>query len=115
VEWCATEYITAHLAVMNAVLAGMAGRRERETVRRDLRNCGFEGVMGGKLRKASREYYPGLHGELQRWCWEGQRDGWRVEVVARGFEGREEETVQKEHGGEEEVDVEEFELPRAVV
>lgn len=96
---------------MNAVLAGLRAG-ERETVRRDLRNCGFEGVMGGKLRKASREYYPGLHGELQRWCWEGQRDGWWVGDVARGFGGGEEK-VQRE--GQEEVDVGEFELPTAVV
>jgi hypothetical protein len=100
---------------MNAVLAGLpGGREERERVRRDLRNCGFEGVMGGKLRKASREYYPGLHGELQRWCWEGQRDGWRVGDVARGFGGGE-EMVQREEVEGQEVDVGEFEVPRAVV
>jgi hypothetical protein len=82
-------------------------------VRRELRSCGFEGVMGGKLRKASREYYPGLHAELQRWCWEGHVDGWRVGDVARGFG---EEKLQGEEGeGTEEVDVGEFELPTAVV
>ena len=42
--------------------------------------------MGGKLRKSSKEYYPALHGELQRWCWEGYKDGWRVFDVARGFD-----------------------------
>jgi hypothetical protein len=79
------------------------------TVRRDLRNCGFENVMGGKLRKASREYYPGLHGELQRWCFEGHKDGWRVFDVARGFDGG--EGVER-NVDELESEVEEFELPR---
>jgi hypothetical protein len=67
---------------VNAILEPLT-RRERDAVRRDLRNCGFEGVLG-KLRKGSREYYPGLHGELQRWCWIGYVDGWRVQDVARG-------------------------------
>ncbi len=67
------------------ILSGLT-KEERMIVRRDLRNCGFEGVMGGKLRKSSKEYYPGLHGELQRWCWEGYNDGWRVFDVARGFD-----------------------------
>jgi hypothetical protein len=112
VEWCATEYLTAHLAVMNAVLAGVAGAGEREQVRRELRDCGFEGVMGGKLRKSSREYYPGLHGELQTWCWEGHVDGWRVGDVARGFGEAGEKQREEER---EEVDVREFEVPTAVV
>jgi hypothetical protein len=110
VEWCATEYLTAHLGVLNAVLGGLRSG-ERETVRRELRDCGFEYVMGGKLRKASREYYPGLHGELQRWCWEGYRDGWKVFDVARGFDGEGNSNGEEK----EEVDVGELELPRAVV
>jgi len=85
VEWTAAEYLTAHIALVNGVLAGLPVWKRGE-VRRDMRNCGFEVVMGGKLRKVSREYYPGLHGELQRWCWESHRDGWRVFDVSRGFE-----------------------------
>jgi hypothetical protein len=42
--------------------------------------------MSEKLRKASREYYPGLHSELQIWCWEGHKDGWQVFDVARGYD-----------------------------
>ena len=83
VEWYATEYLTAHLALINSILANL-GNRGRLQLRIDMRNCGFENIMGGKLRKASREYYPGLHGELQKWCWEGHRDGWKVFDVARG-------------------------------
>jgi hypothetical protein len=96
VEWCAAEYLASHIALVNGVLAGL-GRETRTRVRRDLRNCGFEGVMGGKLRKASREYYPGLHGELQRWCWMGYQDGWRVFDVSRGIEqGMDEEEQVRE-------------------
>jgi hypothetical protein len=75
---------------VNGVLLGLAAGRRKE-VRRDMRSCGFEGVMGGKLRKASKEYYPGLHLELQRWVWEGHRDGWRVIDVARGFDVEEQQ------------------------
>ena len=67
-------------------------------VRLDMRNCGFEAVMGNKLRKSSREYYPALHGELQRWCWEGHRDGWRVFDVAKGFDERIEECGHDDNG-----------------
>ena len=102
-EWCATEYLTAHLAVLNALLAGVGERDERVRIRRDLRNCGFEGIMGRKLRKASREYYPGLHGELQRWCWDGHRDGWRVLDVARGFGEVEEKPREERQRGEVDV------------
>lgn len=104
VEWNATEYLTQHLALLNTILETLE-IRQRMVVRRDMRNCGFESVLGGKLRKASREYYPGLHGELQRWCWEGHRDGWKVFDVARGFGcDMGEETLED--------DVGEFELPR---
>lgn len=74
------------MALLNGLLAALPMGKRME-LRQDLRNCGFEYIMGGKLRKASREYYPGLHAELQRWCWEGHKDGWNVFDVARGVGG----------------------------
>jgi hypothetical protein len=118
VEWYATEYLTQHLALLNAILSSLTPSH-RATVRREMWNTGFENLMGGKLRKASREYYPALHGELQRWCWEGHEDGWSVFDVARGGGGVEteempfaEEKIAREN--ELEFQVGEFELPRAV-
>ena len=118
-EWYATEYLTSHIALINAILAGL-GPQERAIVRRDMRNCGFENVMGGKLRKSSKEYYPGLHKELQRWCWMGHCDGWSVFDVARGSGGAEEMPV-VDQGIKTEEDVEdlefeigEFEVPGGV-
>jgi len=98
---------------VNGILEKLEGREERRIVRRDMRNCGFEVLMGVKLRKASREYYPGLHAELQRWCWEGHKDGWSVFDVARGFESRKEEVIEnsKRRVEDVEVDVGEFQLP----
>jgi len=112
VEWFATEYLTAHVSLINALLASLSVE-ERDVIRRDMRNCGFEGVMGGKLRKASKEYYPGLHMELQRWCWMGHGDGWSVFSVARGEEYQEDMPPVKDLKGVE-FDVEEFELPRGL-
>ena len=110
VEWFATEYLTAQVSLINALLAPMSPR-ERRMVRMDMRNTGFEGVMGGKLRKASREYYPGLHMELQRWCWMGHQDGWPVFTVSRGEEGVVEMPVAMT---DVDFEVEEFELPRGI-
>jgi hypothetical protein len=109
VEWYATEYLTQHLSLINAIL-GLLRPEERRVVRRDMRNCGFEGVLG-KLRKASMEYYPGLHGELQRWCWMGYRDGWNVGDVA-GTRGEEMPVSGKM---DLDFEVEGFELPRAAI
>jgi len=113
VEWYATEYLTLHISLVNGILERLAGREERRIVRRDMRNCGFEVVMGVKLRKASREYYPGLHAELQRWCWEGHKDGWSVFDVARGFERVEEKVIEssKRRVDDVEVEVGELQLP----
>jgi hypothetical protein len=118
VEWCATEYLSVHLALVNALLSAL-DKKGRMQLRRDLRNCGFEGVCGGKLRKSSREYYPGLHTELQRWCWMGHVDGWSVFDVARGGGGVESEELPVADGGvkvkdkvdELEFEVGEFEMP----
>jgi hypothetical protein len=118
VEWCATEYLSVHLSLVNGLLSAL-DKKGRMQLRRDLRNCGFEGVCGGKLRKSSREYYPGLHTELQRWCWMGHVDGWSVFDVARGGGGVESEDLPVADGGvkvEEKVDelefeVDEFEMP----
>jgi len=74
-----------------------------------MRNCGFEVLMGGKLRKASREYYPGLHLELQRWCWMGHGDGWSVFTVARGEEYEE---MPKSELADVQFEVGEFELAK---
>jgi hypothetical protein len=109
VEWYATEYLTQHLSLVNAIL-GLLGPEQRGVVRRDMRNCGFEGSLG-KLRKASMEYYPGLHGELQRWCWMGYRDGWSVGDVA-GI-GVEEMPVSAKM--DLDFKVEEFELPTVAI
>jgi len=84
VEWFAAEYLTAHISLVNVLLEGLAEREDREKLRCELRSCGFEDLLGAKVRKASREYYPGLHVELQRWCWRGHVDGWMVFYVARG-------------------------------
>ena len=113
VEWYATEYITQHLSLLNVILTSLE-KRDSWTLRKNLRDCGFEYIMGGKLRKASREYYPGLHAELQKWCWEGHRDGWKVFDVARGFESVGDDGATT---GDLNVDVDdgEFESPTAVV
>jgi hypothetical protein len=102
--------------LINSILGGL-GPRERAIVRRDMRNCGFEGLMGGKLRKSSREYYPGLHKELQRWCWMGHCDGWSVFDVSRGSGGTEDmPVVEKVNTKDEELEfgVDEFEVPGGV-
>lgn len=85
VEWEATTYLAAHLDLLNACIASLATREERNEVREDMRNSGWERVMGGALRLIKDK----LHGEavhvgLRTWVRASVEDGWDAGDVRFG-------------------------------
>ncbi|KAI1211304.1 armadillo-type protein [Annulohypoxylon truncatum] len=84
VEWDATNYITSHLDLINAILACTPTAEERNNLRGLLRLCGLERSMGGSMRLAKEKLYPYLHECLRTWVAAAAEDGWDVRDVRYG-------------------------------
>lgn len=84
VEWEATQYIATHLDVVNGILASLPTRDQRNDVREDLRQSGFEKAMGGTLRTCKEKFYGAVHDGLRVWVAAAKADGWYVEDVRAG-------------------------------
>ena len=84
VEWEATQYISTHLDVINGILASLPTRKERNDLREDMRQSGFEKAMGGTLRTCKEKFYGAVHDGLKVWVAAAQADGWYVEDVRAG-------------------------------
>lgn len=86
VEWDATNYVAAHLDLMNALIACQATSQQRNTLREELRASGFEKVMGGTLRTCKEKFYGAVHDCLKTWVSAAQEDGWPYQFVREGPE-----------------------------
>lgn len=84
VEWEATQYLANHLDLLNAILASIPTADERNSIREDMRQSGWEKVMGGSLRTCKEKFYCGVHDGLRAWVAAANRDGWFVEDVRAG-------------------------------
>ena len=84
VEWEATQYLAIHLDLVNGLIACMASREERNILREELRQSGFEKVMGVSLRTCKEKFYGGVHEGLKCWVSAANADGWAVEDVRAG-------------------------------
>jgi hypothetical protein len=84
VEWDATNYLAAHLDLLNALLASLPMRSDRNNVRRLLRDSGFEKCMGGSLRTCKEKFYGAVHCALRTWVAAAAEDGWDVRDVRFG-------------------------------
>ncbi len=84
VEWEATQYLAIHLDILNGIIACMPSAKERNTLREDLRQSGFERAMGGSLRTCKEKFYGGVHEGLKCWVSAARADGWPVEDVRAG-------------------------------
>ena len=85
VEWEATNYLAAHLDLLNALLASLPTREERKVLRQELRDSGFEKCMGNSLRTCKEKFYGSVHAGLGTWIGAGREDGWDVRGVREGF------------------------------
>lgn len=84
VEWDATNYIAAHLDLMNGIIASLPTRAERNNLRNELRASGFEKAMGGSLRTCKEKFYSAVHEGLRTWVAAAVADGWQHKDVREG-------------------------------
>ncbi|KAL9592001.1 MAG: hypothetical protein Q9179_007152, partial [Wetmoreana sp. 5 TL-2023] len=50
VEWDATHYLATHMDLLNGLIASLPMRQDRNSLRQELKDSGFEKCMGGSLR-----------------------------------------------------------------
>jgi hypothetical protein len=84
VEWDATNYLAAHLDLVNGLIACMPTPDERNQLRDELRASGFEKVMGGSLRTCKEKFYSSVHDCLRTWVAAAADDGWPYTFVREG-------------------------------
>ncbi|KAJ5716930.1 hypothetical protein N7488_002576 [Penicillium malachiteum] len=84
VEWDATNYLAAHLDLLNGLIASLPTAEERNQLRSELRASGFEKVMGGSLRTCKEKFYSGVHECLRTWVAAAAEDGWAYTMVREG-------------------------------
>ncbi|MCJ1476592.1 hypothetical protein MMC13_005258 [Lambiella insularis] len=84
VEWEATMYLATHLDLLNALIALLPTIDERNSLRMELRDSGFEKVMGSMLRTCKEKFYGGVHAGLGTWVGAALEDGWACNEVREG-------------------------------
>ena len=84
VEWEATNYLAAHLDLLNGLIASLPSREERNALRQELKDSGFEKCMGGSLRTCKEKFYGSVHAGLTTWVGAAREDGWDVVFVREG-------------------------------
>lgn len=84
VEWEATQYLATHLDLLNGLIASLPTANDRNELRKELKQSGFEKVMGGTLRTCKEKFYGGVHDGLKCWVSAAKADGWYVEDVRAG-------------------------------
>ena len=84
VEWEATQYLAVHLDLLNGLLAALPTRHDRNQLREELKQSGWEKVMGGSLRTCKEKFYGGVHDGLKVWVGAAKADGWYAEDVRSG-------------------------------
>lgn len=84
VEWDATNYLASHLDLMNGLIASMDTARDRNRVREEMRDSGFEKIMGSYLRTVKEKFYSSIHDGLRTWVAAAYADGWDTLEVSAG-------------------------------
>jgi len=84
VEWDATNYLAAHLDLLNGIIASLPTVDERNQLRSELRASGFEKVMGGTMRTCKEKFYSSVHECLRTWVAAAVEDGWPYTLVREG-------------------------------
>jgi hypothetical protein len=84
VEWEATSYLAVHLDLLNGCIASLATREERNDLRTDLKNSGWERALGGALRTCKEKLHTAVHEGLKTWARAATEDEWYVGDVRFG-------------------------------
>ena len=84
VEWDATAYLTAHLDLINGLIVSLPTQPERNKLRQEMRDSGFEKLMGASLRTCKEKFYGSVHEALSAWVGAAREDGWPDKDVRQG-------------------------------
>jgi len=84
VEWEATQYLATHLDLLNGLIASLPTQTQRNKLREELKQSGWEKVMGGAMRTCKEKFYGGVHEGLKGWVAAAKADGWGAEDVRSG-------------------------------
>jgi hypothetical protein len=84
VEWEATNYLANHLDLLNGCIASLGTKDERNSLRLDLRNSGWEKLMGGSLRTCKDRLHIAPHEGLKTWIAAAMADEWEISDVRFG-------------------------------
>ena len=84
VEWDATTYLTAHIDLLNGLIASLPTMYERNALRQELKDSSFEKVMGGSFRTCKEKFYGSVHEALSTWVGAAKEDEWDVKGVREG-------------------------------
>ena len=84
VEWDATNYLTAHIDLLNGIIASLPTSEERNKLRQELKDSGFEKVMGVSLRTCKEKFYGCVHEALSTWVGAALEDDWPYQDVRQG-------------------------------
>lgn len=113
VEWEATNYLAAHLDLINGLVASLPTKEERNQVREEMKVSGFERTLGS-LRLCKEKFYPAPHEVMREWVGAAAEDGWVVDDVRMGVQAVESasptKTSSKENKPAPKLDLPNFEL-----
>ncbi len=70
--------------LLNGLIACLPTREERNDLRQQLKDSGFEKCMGGSLRTCKEKWYGYVHSCLSTWVGAALADGWNVREVREG-------------------------------
>lgn len=84
VEWDATAYVTAHLDLINGLIASLDTSTERNHLRQEMKDSGFEKLMGASFRTCKEKFYGSVHEALSVWVSAAEEDGWPDKDVRQG-------------------------------
>ena len=84
VEWDATNYLTAHIDLLNGLIASLPTQGERNQLRQELKDSGFEKLMGNSFRTCKEKLYGFMHEALSVWVGAAMEDEWPFQDVRQG-------------------------------
>ena len=70
--------------LLNGLIASLPTQEERNQFRQELKDSGFEKVMGTSLRTCKEKLYGGVHEALTTWVGAAMEDGWPYQDVRQG-------------------------------
>ena len=70
--------------LLNGLIACLPTAHDRNALRQELKDSGFEKCMGGSLRTCKEKWYGYVHAGLSTWVGAAKADGWAFGDVKEG-------------------------------